>query len=251
MDNKLLVCVAFHYVESRVQYLKKVIKELQTYDYSTNIIIDTNTELTKSIDFLNEKNIEIKVHEEMDHPYNLTVKHRQNMLDNINYYDWYMYCEDDMVVPKKNFVSYTEKLKDLWPNYVPGFVRIEIHGEGEQEYTPDIVINITNDMVTKIKDKNYAIIPYHYNYHAFWILSKEELIYSIQKMGESNFLAVPKESEVREYCASLVNWQLNVPCAFSIDENGKLDRSCVSYHVSNNYGHSAKKIEDIWKIQMH
>jgi hypothetical protein len=158
-----------------------------------------------------------------------------------------MYLEDDMIVSYRNFKKFTEKFQDLWPDYIPNFVRIETYDTLE-EFTPDIMINITNDMVIEVKGKKYVKMPYHYNYHAFWILSKDAIKKSILEKGPEVFLNKPTAPEFREHCASFAIWTLNIPSLLSINKNNKLDRSCISYHLANNYQKSSKNISDIWKI---
>jgi hypothetical protein len=248
-DKKLLVCIAFHYSQERERYLKQVIEELQNYKIQLDIVIDTNSQKAYELDFLKKENVSIILHENLDHPYHLTCRHKSHILKSKNDYDWFMYMEDDMVLPYFNFYKFTEKFECLWPNYTPGFIRVERYEDtGNEEFCNDIMIDITNDMVIDIDGKNYVDMPYHYNYHAFWILPKKALEDCIEKIGESNFLNVPDQNMPREYSSSFVIWVLKVKCLLSIDENSQLDRSCISYHVANNYRHSAKKLSDIWKV---
>lgn len=246
MSERLLVCIAFHYAEHRIDYLRMVVSELEKYEFDKRIMVDTNSNETHNIDFLKKENIDVCVHESLSHPYLLTSVHRIHIANNVDNYDWFMYVEDDMVIPYENFLRYKEKFKELWPTYVPGFVRVEQYtGPESDKFSPDIMIEINNNMVVEVNGKRYVNMPYHYNYHAFWILPKSALIECVEKIGIDSFLEV---TENRERSASFVIWVMNVPCLLSIDDSGKLDKSCLSYHTPNNYPHSARRLEDIWRV---
>lgn len=244
----LLVCLAFHYNESRITYLKRVVDELTSYDTSVDVIVDTNSIESLNLNFLKAKNISVVVQSDLNHPYYLTACHRNHMIKKIEEYEWFAYMEDDMLLTKDNFFAYKEKFSELWPNYVPGFVRIETYDNEGDRYTPDIMIPITNNMEVSVKGKRYVLMPFHYNYHAFWILSNSALKDSIKDIGENEFLKIPSRAEVREELASFPIWTLNKPCLLSVNDSGELDETCISYHLSNNYSHSSKKIKDIWRI---
>lgn len=246
LNKKLLVCIAFHYAEHRIPYLKLVVEEFDNYKIPFTVIIDTNSEATENIEFLKKEHINVVVHSNLAHPFHLTSQHKFHILNYIDLYDWFLYIEDDMVLPYNNFFQFTKKFKDLWPKYIPGFIRVEqYNGPDSDKFSPDIMIEINNGMVVEVDNKKYVNMPYHYNYHAFWILPKEAIKDAIIEIGEQAFLEV---TENRERSASFVIWVLNVPCLLSIDENGKLDSSCLSYHTPNNYPHSARRLDDIWKI---
>jgi hypothetical protein len=248
LEKKLLICIAFHYVDSRIIYLEKILEEFKKYEIDHDIIIDTNSEETLNLQFLQNKNIEIVINKNLEHPYHLTCRHRFTMLEKLDSYDWFMYLEDDMLLPYENFESFTEKFEELWPSYTPSFIRVENHDS--YETSPDIMIPISNSMVVEVKGKKYVNMPYHYNYHAFWILPKYALKKCIENITKEAFLKIPIQPEVREYAASFVIWQLKIPSLLSITEDGKLDTKCMSYHLPNNYQIMAKRLDHIWKINL-
>lgn len=250
-SKKLLVCIAFHYNENRIGYLETVLNEFRKYKMQVDIIIDTNTAHVAELNCIKDYNDVIVVtHSNLEHPYHLTACHRSHMLKHLNDYDWFYYTEDDMMLPYENFNSFVKQFDSVWPDYIPGFVRVEnhLHNEFLEKCTPDIMDPITSDMIVNINNKSYIRMLYHYNYHAFWILPKTALRESILKIGEDKFLSIPEFAEVREHLASFAIWTLNIPSVLAINENKQLDSRCISYHLPNNYGTSAKLLNSIFNL---
>lgn len=213
--DKLLICIAFHYIPDRLKYVMSLLERFSTYDMDMHIIIDTN----KSFSL---EGAEICVHDSLEHPYHLTWIHRQHFKDNIDNYDWFMYVEDDMDVPFENFITYTENFKLLWPSYIPSFVRIE-RFEGKEFNTDNtahqhpVFININNKTFTTLGNP----------YHAFWIMPQKEL--------KSTMLPNFVRREIsRETAASYPMWGLRKKPLVMI-ENGQVSPLCYSYHLANNY----------------
>jgi len=179
--QSLLICIAFHYVEARIIYLNKIINRfLNTYiSHNIQIIISSND--TKTSDYIIKNyahcnNIQVILYTSLEHPYYLTWMHRKQMNDLIDNYDIFMYVEDDMDIPYENFLNYIENFKLLWPNYIPGFIRIET--KDSLDYSPDTpslndITEIKYDDIVIIDTKKFITLKCPY--HAFWILPKKEL----------------------------------------------------------------------------
>ena len=145
-EKKILVCICHHYSEERLEYLNKVIKNCLSYPMDVKIIVDTNR-IVHSVN----NSVELRVHNDLSHPYNLTWKHRLSMLDNIDNYDYFMYLEDDMLVPFDNFFEYIKNFDLLYPiNCVPSFIRIEENNG--KEYVTDVIEEQNNVLVSKQGD---------------------------------------------------------------------------------------------------
>ena len=144
----LLICIAFHYIDNRLQYLKKVLlRFLNTYKLPFHIIIDTNTSETEVVlrelfaDQIDSNIMEISVHDILPHPHCLTWAHRFHFKDNIDKYEAFMYLEDDMDLPYENFVNYLENFNMMWPRFVPSFVRVESDASGELFSSDNILVH--------------------------------------------------------------------------------------------------------------
>jgi hypothetical protein len=103
---------------------------LLTYICDKRICIDTNSHKAKKI--LEDKykdhigfELEIVVHDNLEHPFLLTSVHRDYIYKHMNDYDLVMYSEDDILITYNSILDFVDKLKDLWPTYIPCFKRCE------------------------------------------------------------------------------------------------------------------------------
>lgn len=231
---RLLVCIAYHHTPERMQYLKSVLMNfIEHYKLHIDIIIDTN-EGSEAISPV--PNIGIIVHTHLEHPFHLTSMHRQHIKNNIDRYDYFMYVEDDILVPYESFLNYIENFAILWPKYVPGFVRIE-EADGQQ-YVSDVVKPQELIIINK-GGKQFTHLKYPGDYHGFWIMPEKEL-------KESMTADFTKLSDGREFNAMYPSWGLQKPALVEID-NGAVSTKCYSYHLPNNYAQSKDSIQARFK----
>jgi hypothetical protein len=229
-NNKLLICVCFYYIESRLNILKKALEFVSNYDMDIHIIVDTNSNEWSMPDL---KNLEIHVHTELQHPYNLTFMHRKHIIDNIDNYDWFMYIEDDMGVPYNNFKEFVDNFYMLWPVYVPAFIRVESFND--KEYVVDVLDNKNIENCIEIGGKKFFDLSVArrniaHAYHAFWIMPQKELKETMYNIKDPFF----RISTDREWAASFTTWKLEKIPLVRIDDN-KISKLSYSYHLSNNY----------------
>ena len=93
--DKLAIHITFHYNDQRLEYLHKIINEALTYPFETHIFIHSNKQFSidnaKVIDYFVTLNLK----------YHLSCICRKLMNEQIHYYDYFMYIEDDIFVPNK------------------------------------------------------------------------------------------------------------------------------------------------------
>jgi hypothetical protein len=230
MENKkLLICISFHYVESRIENLKKIVDCFLNYKLKTTIVIDCN----QDFNFFKEyDNIIVKTHNNLSHPFHLTSMHRLTMVDEIDYFDYFMYIEDDMLVPYTAIKYWLKHSNDLIKlKYNLGFLRIEI--ENDIEYCTDLY-NDHLDTIINLNDNIYCVNNKN-PYCAFWIYSKEEFnnfinsgfyqCYTINGYGTREQSAIGLHGLNTNYYKETV-----IPIV-----NNKLDLDCRIYHMPNNY----------------
>jgi hypothetical protein len=233
----LLICIAFHYADSRFQYLKTVLHRfLNTYEIPLKIIVDTNsyeTEVLLREQFPKECNssrIEIKVHEELIHPFCLTWAHRFHFKRLINDYALFMYLEDDMDVPFENFKNYIQNFSILWPRCIPSFIRVERDLSGNKFCSDQLIVHrVPESQLLHIGSKRFICLQN--DYCAFWIMPQEALIARMTP----NFARWETEGHIRETAASFPNWELKMPALVEVDSQGKVSEKCYTYHLPNNY----------------
>lgn len=229
----LLICVAHHAAPDRLQYLLRVLEAFAEYELSLDILIDTNA---AGLD-VRGKNITTVHHTSFDHPFFLTWMHRRHMKDRIEDYHAFAYFEDDILLPFENFDHYQTRFGLLWPDYAPGFIRVEKY-KGE-EYAVD---------VTK-RQPCFAVRTFHtalrQPYHGFWIMPQKAL----KETMTPDFVRL---SDSREAAASYPMWGLGKTVLVQIDDEGKVIRECFAYHLSNSYAscptspHGKIKVSDIF-----
>lgn len=242
---KLLLCIAFHFVETRYTYLKTILENYISYNCLIHIIIDTNSKETESMlkvnfqDLIDKNIIEVYIHN-LEHPFHLTWMHRSHMLQYINDYDIFMYAEDDMNLTYDNFINYMINFKELWPRYIPALMRVEIKD--------NIFYNTDNTQINKIdkKDLIYSNNKIFFNpnivYQAAWILPQNALIEGI-KYSLTPFNRVDLS---REAASLFPIWDLSKKGLVQIAFNKICSLSYI-FHITNNYVNS----NSLWgKIKM-
>lgn len=226
MNKSLLICIAFHCVPDRFEYLREVVNNfVACYPQPLKIIIDTNEEYILNHPY--GEYVEVVVHKDLEHPFHLTGMHRKHIADNIDKYDVFCYIEDDELLPYENYMNYLENFKLLYPKYVPSFIRIE--EKNGEEYVSDVLENQTLSII-QVGGKEFAALPFPQNYHGFFIMPQKELKESIISNAAS-FLHL---SEGREFNAMWTGWGLGKPALVEI-ENGQVSKKSYSYHLPNNY----------------
>ena len=215
--NKLLVCIASHDPQKRMEYVESLIKRFSTYtSMDTTIIVDTNIPI--HID-----GAIVDPHLHLDHPYHLTWMHRKHFKASIDKYDWFIYLEDDMDIPFEGFNEYRENFDMLWQvGCVPSFIRVEKFNE--KMFVTDVTSTQTLNLI-HINKKDFTTLTQPY--HAFWIMPQNILR---KTMGDT-FVRV---DVVRELAASYPMWELGRKPLVRV-ENGQISPLCYSYHLPNNY----------------
>ena len=252
MEEKVLVCIAFHYTPSRIPYLLRVVNRFLSYDSQNNIkiIVDTNSKAYESYEIsdainqiASDSRVEFHVHDKLAHPYQLTWAHRSHFSkpENLALYDVFVYAEDDMDIPYDHFREYLANFTMLWNiNLVPSFLRIERYQDvdfvTDAEYGPIKVK--PSDVLTEVsKNTKKHFIKVPRNYHAFWIMPTDVLRSLF--VDESVFLKFKNGRGDRELAASYPTWELGrTAClqVFKDDSNIlKVHPTCISYHIANNY----------------
>jgi hypothetical protein len=106
---KLAVCITFHYVEERIQYLKEVCKSLAQISQEISLTIIINTSNKNEIDKI-KKVIDTRITEfdffmpnGLGHPYLLSWSHLNIFREQIkdSSYTHFLYLEDDIKIEKK------------------------------------------------------------------------------------------------------------------------------------------------------
>jgi hypothetical protein len=245
INGKLLVHIAFHYFEHRVQYLRQLLEAIDSYKFSEiKIVIDTNNEDSKNKCeklFLKYSNISYMVHEKLDHPHMLTWTHREQMKNQIDNYDFFMYTEDDMLVSWPGIYEWYEDTKLIYPyGFLRGFLRVE----KRKNYlvATDYLKCMKNPKVLSFKNKKF-INPI-YPYSAFWIYTHEQMKEFIKSQA---WIDGDVDWTIRASAAAGMRFS-NVPKGYDnrellpLSPNYKISEIAYTHHLPNNYGKQKRKI---------
>lgn len=241
---KILFHIPFHYNEERFPYINRLIDEMNTYGYITDLVIHTNKLIDLStILHKNTTGCIQTIYHDMtsQNPWYLTHKHRNVMENQKNKYDIFINAEDDILLPKETLEYWLKyKNKVMKHNYNLGVVRIEFDKNGV-ERLPDLGErkDKTDNAYLKncvfIEDERF-ILNDRNPYCAFFIYDKFEFnrfvnskyydINNIQGYGLTESAAVGLHGRWTDWYRGTV-----IP----LTSDNKLTSSCKIYHQTNKF----------------
>ena len=151
----------------RFIFLKKIVKNYFNINKKIKIFIHTN-KITKKFKIKKVNYVKHNLHN--TNPFYLSWKCRKLIEEQKNYFDCFIYSEDDILFTKKNF-DYWLKFKDISikNNFNLGFFRIE--KKNKKVFSTDL----TESLKYKISiNDNQFVVNNVNNYCAFWIYDKNE-----------------------------------------------------------------------------
>ena len=242
---KLLVSIALYcneIMKHRIDNLYKIIDNyLNNYPIEVFISIETNSKkitgviFDKYFDELFTKRLKINIHEIsfMKHPFDLTKMHREIFKKNIYKYDYFMYIEDDILIPYNSFAEYVEKFEDLHKlEFFPGLIRLEKKDDIFYSTDNTMVHHIYNKDIITINNRRYFKI--NNPYCACWIAPKEFLKNAIND-ANSKFIHTNTHEYIREEMANFLDKGLSMTSLVELDNKNKIHANCFIYHLTNNY----------------
>jgi len=233
---KLLVCICYHHYEDS-KTLPLLFLNLQTikeYKCDYKIVVHTNSNIAKELIYNSYPQVETIVVTKLEHPYHLTWKHREYIKEHLDDFDVYMYTEDDVIIKYSQLVNYLETLREVWPNYVPSFVRYEINDQDGEIYAlhPQ---RVSQSNIVTINGKRYYNIQK--TYCACWILPADLLKQQMHLINNKfTFDQMIGHEGCRENAASFVHWQLGKENLIELESNElQISHNCLIHHASNKY----------------
>lgn len=240
IEGRLLVHVAFHYNPKRIKYLTKVLSALSAYRFSTvDIVVDTNSEISKQVCIKIDPEITCLVYDNLDHPFHLTWVHRDHMAARLNEYDFFMYVEDDIYIPWKAVVEWhrnTLRLRES--GFLCGFLRIEKTPVRQRPVASDFVCSEHYEMID-VGGKKY--INPSYPYSACWLYSQRQMLEFVDTAAwTTDFSSL---DYIREKAAVGMT-HMNVPEGYKnrivlpLNDKLKISEQVYVFHLPNNYAKS-------------
>ena len=236
---KICKHIAYFYIEDRIKYIERIIKEAKDYPYKTDIFIHTNVE---SIPFLetpvyDNGKFQVIYHDLTGlNPYSLTEMPRKMLKNQKDEYDIFMYLEDDILVSQKA-IMYWLKYNELCieNKYNLGFLRIETSQKDNNEYITDLYGEKMNKRI-ELEGQTYCINDKN-PYCAFWIYNKKEFA-SFVESSLYDIKNVDYDGDTRASCAAGLhgknnNWYKNT--ILPMKDRMTPISDCKIYHMTNNY----------------
>lgn len=221
----LLICISHHSAPGRLDFLRQTLLAFKDYQEELDIIIDTNAVGLMIPDLLWD-DISIVSHVSLAHPFHLTWQHRRHFKDRLDQYSYFLYLEDDIRLNYPNYLRYLANFTQLWPNYVPSFVRIEeLNGI-------KMALDVTRPQICQpIEVAGRLFCALQQPYHGFWLMPRAELAASMSD-------AFTRVSDSRETAASFPMWELGKTPLVQIEQvDGRyqIHPECWAFHLPNNY----------------
>jgi len=233
---KLVKHIAFFFIESRLQYLNKMIANTNSYRFMTaDIFIHTNIAFPLSMltPYTNGK-LEIVVHDLTGiHPFYLTWKCKYLITKQKNDYDIFIYSEDDILIPFTAVQYWLQHKSVLTPlRYNLGFLRIET--DGNTEFVTDLAPG--DRLCEKVLIGNNTFVKNDRPYCAFWIYDKVTFNEFVLSEGW-NKTSIDDTGYARLYIAFGMNDPMynKFDCTVIPLVESTIDERCKVYHLPNNY----------------
>ncbi len=253
--GKLLVHVTFHFAPERIVYLRQALDAIGSYAFSrVDVVVDTNSdrsreavrETVSDLDLGPQVEVVCRVHRDLHHPHVLTWTHRAHMREEIGRYDFFMYVEDDILVPWFAVVRWYHDTSLLYPKgLVRGFLRVEWNHKGLLVAT-DINKPERNPTIRTIDGRRY-LRPSN-PYQGLWLYTQAQ---THEFLRSDSWVDPPCHWGLREKAAAGMIFS-NVPESLSVKNQGRRsgppsrlliplndfgtpDDGCLVYHLPNNY----------------
>lgn len=250
---KIAVHITFFFVETRLDYLRKVIANFEELPHDLHFFIYSNRDL-KSL--IKASNVQFKLFPykkfgvlgynggfwnklkltSFVHPYHLAWENRKVVEQIVDAYDVQMYIEDDIAFKNENF-NYWLKYKDICnrDNYNLGFLRFESDSKN-QTYLTDLF-----DLPKKTIRLNQQLFLINNTnpYCGFWIYGQDELKKFV-KTNEWNFkfkgIGIREKSAIGWHGLMMNRYQGTI-LPLCLSENGEyiLSQGCAVHHIPNTY----------------
>lgn len=230
----LLIAIAFYFVPSRLIHLRHVLMNFESYTsmFRVKVTIDTTgAGLHSYLDALQlHLDCQVRTFSNLSDPFDLAGQHRRLFVDTMKNFDWYMYLEDDILIPLKSMVYFMNSFEKVWSKgFSPGFFRVE--EVGGKFYASDLI-----DAQETVSDSerfdagDQEFVSLVRPYHALWILPASIL----QQEGE-HLLQNPPCLETRETYASFPWCSLHHKPAVPLLPDGRINPVSWVWHLPNNY----------------
>ncbi len=178
---RLLVCIAAHYGPGRsTVHLDRVLKEYRevfSRHYSVSIVVDTNSAELEAHLARSAPGVSTRVWSplELGNSLHLPYVHRHHMQQVLDDFDYFIFTEDDVLLPLASFQYYAAHQRELWERgWMFGWVRAELWGgDNKTAVSIDNVEPVVDAPVYRAPSGALYAEPWS-PYTAFYVLDREQ-----------------------------------------------------------------------------
>ena len=264
IPRKLAICVAFHFVEERLQYLDTISNHFSSLAEELTVVIVTNSNdpgnLSKTNAVLEGKGFEFDylIPTGLGHPFLLTWTHFVDFKEKIKdpSFTHFMYLEDDIQITKSNMEYWMQAREELRRrNFIPSFLRVEKEDGYEDWISSDClrtfnVMELPRYQTGSDSDRVYVSLPTPYQ--GMYLLDRELMIEHLS--GPSS---IPEYGNwgIREKAARGLTFSKVIKGFHSRNlvpfskTTGKVDEVCFIHHTPNNYANDKNRHDALGSIK--
>ena len=220
--TRVLVALASHGT-SNDDYLHRVIEEYRSMPFDIDIVVLSNLPKQPA------PGIEVLVSQRGPNPWLLPFLHKKLFAERLEYYDLFIYSEDDMLITENNLRAFLEVNRFLQGNEIAGFIRIE-KGLNTSVNYPDVHGTHHWDPTSLTSRAQFVLAKFTNEHAACYVLTQEQLRDAIKSGG---FLVEPHEWKYDLLCTAATDPYTQ--CGFTkLIPISHLDDFSV-HHLSNKY----------------
>lgn len=266
---KVLTCIAFHFRQERLHYLRQVLFMQQFLADAVHVFITTNTadpEELRAITSIapattDRFKFEVVTFDNLPNPWLLTWAHKVILAAKLDdpSYTHYLYSEDDIEVTPMNIDYWINARETLRPlGLYPSFVRVEWSDDYQDWVSTDIrqAVSIETTPHVSLPGGSYGYINFPNPYQGLFFYDRElmaehagSISFDILRYGNLENLDLTWGGGVAER-ANFAQTFMNVPNGFFsrnvapyLPKYMMLDPRCFVHHLPNNFANLKPEVE--------
>ena len=181
---RLLVCMAAHYGAGRTTaHLDRVLGEYLgpfSRHYSVSVSVDTNSEELVAHLALRFPAVQARLWSalELGNPLHLPYVHRHHMQQVLEEHDYFVFTEDDVLLPLASFQFYARHQRELWDKgWMFGWVRAELWGgDNRTAISIDNIEPVVDPPLYRAERSGQLYAEPWSPYTAFYVLDREQAL---------------------------------------------------------------------------
>lgn len=248
---KLAICIVFHYVEARLEYLAKLGARFASLAQEVVATVVTNSDSQEHrrriAAVCPDKSVEFSIFtpKRLDHPYLLPWTHFEVMREKVKdeSITHFMYLEDDLLCTQEHVNYLLEAREMLRPlGLIPGLFRVEQDPRDGEWYSTDQVERVDMDKCRRIGlgiESGLGFINLPRPYQATYFLDRELMAEHLNGPSSTPYLG--GNWGVREKAAQGLTFA-RVPEGFSsrvvvpyYEKEKRIAQCCLMHHMTNSY----------------